>query len=158
MRQEYKVAYILLFSPHKRYYPLLQMRKLRLRAMKSCACGFTLPSAKARVWTRDALVSPPMLLYFWYVCRSVVSISLWPHGLLGSRKPARFLCPWNSPGKNTGVGGHSLLRGIFTTQGLNPCLLHCRQILYHLSHRGSPNYIKSPHNDDIFYSSTLARV
>ena len=39
--------------------------------------------------------------------------------------------------KNTGVGSHSLLQGIFRTQGLNPCLLHCRWILYHLSHQGS---------------------
>ena len=42
---------------------------------------------------------------------------------------ARFLCPWNPPGKNTGVGGHSLLQGIFPTQGLNLALLHCRQTL-----------------------------
>ena len=40
----------------------------------------------------------------------------------------------DSPGKITGVGGHALLQGIFPTQGLNPGLLHCRQILYHLSH------------------------
>ena len=44
----------------------------------------------------------------------------------------------DSPGKNTGVGSHSLLRGIFLTQGLNPGLLHCRKILYHLRHQGSP--------------------
>ena len=43
----------------------------------------------------------------------------------------------DSPGKNTGVGGHALLQGIFPTQGLNPGLPHCRQILYHLSHQGS---------------------
>ena len=42
---------------------------------------------------------------------------------------------WNSPGKNTGVGCHSLLQGIFPTQGLNPGLLHRRQILYHLGYR-----------------------
>ena len=41
------------------------------------------------------------------------------------------------PSKNTGVGCYSLLQGIFQTQGLNPCLLHNRQILYHLSHQGS---------------------
>ena len=46
---------------------------------------------------------------------------------------------WDSPGKNTGVGCHALLQGIFSTQGLNLCLLHCRQILYPLSHLGSPN-------------------
>ena len=50
----------------------------------------------------------------------------------------RFLRPWGSPGKNTGVGSHSLLQGIFPTQGLNSSLLHYRQILYCLSHQGSP--------------------
>ena len=69
------------------------------------------------------------------VSRSVLSHSLWPHGLY----PSRLLCPWDSPGKNTGVGCHSLLQGIFPTQGPNPSLLHCRQILYHLSHQGSPS-------------------
>ena len=53
-------------------------------------------------------------------------------------QPIRFLYPWNFPGKNTGVGCHSLLQGIFLTQGSNPGLLHCRQILYHLSHQRSP--------------------
>ena len=55
-----------------------------------------------------------------------------PHG------PTRLLCPWDSWGKNTGVGRHSLLQGIFPTQGLNLGLLHCRQIFCHLSHQGSP--------------------
>ena len=44
----------------------------------------------------------------------------------------------DSPGKNTGVGFHALLQGIFPIQGLNPGLPHCRQILYHLGHQGSP--------------------
>ena len=48
-----------------------------------------------------------------------------------------LLCPWDSPGKNTGVGCHFLLQGIFMTLGLNSGLLHFRQILYHLSHPGS---------------------
>ena len=51
--------------------------------------------------------------------------------------PSRLLCPWNSPGKNTQVGSHSLLQSIFPTQGLNPSFPHCRQILYHLRHQGS---------------------
>jgi len=46
--------------------------------------------------------------------------------------------PWDSSGQNTGVDNLSLLQGIFPTQGLNPGLLHCRQILYQLSHNGSP--------------------
>ena len=45
--------------------------------------------------------------------------SVRPYGLY----PARLLCPWDSPGKNTGVGCHALLQGIFPTQGSNPCLL-----------------------------------
>ena len=49
---------------------------------------------------------------------SVVSNSLRPHGL----HPTRLLCPWDSPGKNTGVGSHALLQGIFPTQGLNIAL------------------------------------
>ena len=47
--------------------------------------------------------------------------------------------PWNSPGQNTGVGRLSLLQEIFPTQGSNPGLPHCRQILYQLSHKGSPD-------------------
>ena len=47
--------------------------------------------------------------------------------------PTRPLCPWDSSGKSTRVGSHSLLQGIFLTQGSNRGLLHCRQILYHLS-------------------------
>ena len=44
------------------------------------------------------------------------------------------------PGKNAGVGCHALLQGIFSTQGSNPGLLHCRWIFYHLSHQGSLKY------------------
>ena len=47
---------------------------------------------------------------------------------------ARQAPPWDSPGKNTGVGCHFLLQGVFPTEGLNLSLLHCRQILDHLSH------------------------
>ena len=57
--------------------------------------------------------------------------------------PTRFLCPGDSPRKNTGVGCHDLLQGIFLTQGSNPRLLHplpSRQILYHQATRGSPGY------------------
>ena len=51
-------------------------------------------------------------------------------------------CPWNSPGQNTGVGSFSLFQGIFPTQGSNPGLPHCRQILYQLSHQGSPRILE----------------
>ena len=59
---------------------------------------------------------------------------LWPSEL----QPARLICPWDFLGKNTGVGFHFLLQEIFPMQGLNPGLLHCRQILYWLSHQGRP--------------------
>ena len=54
------------------------------------------------------------------------------HGLY----PTRLLCPWNSPGKNTGVVLFPSPGG-FSTQGLNPGLQHCGQILYHLNHQES---------------------
>ena len=62
-----------------------------------------------------------------------MSDSLRPHGLYS---------PWNSPGQNTGVGSLSLLQGIFPTQGSNPGPLYCRQILYQLSHKGSPRILE----------------
>ena len=71
------------------------------------------------------------------VC-SVLSDSLGTHGLY----PSRLLCQWDSPGKNTGICCHSLLQGIFLTEGSNPGLLHCRQILYHLSHQGRAFLLK----------------
>ena len=80
-------------------------------------------------------------------CHSFVSNSLWPHGLW----PSKLFCPWDSPGKNTGVGYHSLPQGIFLTQGSNPCLfclLHWQAGSLPLAHLGSPpcvlaNLIKS---------------
>ena len=60
------------------------------------------------------------------------SPTIWPHGLHS---------PWNFPGQNTGVGSLSLLQDIFPTQGLNPGLPHCRQILFQLSHQGSPRIL-----------------
>ena len=70
----------------------------------------------------------------WNVSCSVVCDSFWPHGLWS----ARLFCPWEFPGKNTGVGSHSFLQQIVLTQGSNPGLQHCRWILYSLSHQGSP--------------------
>ena len=64
---------------------------------------------------------------------SVVSDFLQPH---------RQYSPWNSPGQNTGVGSCALLQEIFPPQGLNPRLPHFRQILYQLSHHGSPGILE----------------
>ena len=57
-------------------------------------------------------------------------------------EPIRLLHSWDFPGKNTEVGCHFFLQEIFPTQGLNPGLPHCRQTLYHLSHQGSPKFLK----------------
>ena len=64
---------------------------------------------------------------------SVVSDSLQSHGW----QPARLLCPWDSPGKNTGVGCHALIQGIFPAQGSNSGLPRCRQI-----HQGSQRILE----------------
>ena len=62
-----------------------------------------------------------------------------------------LLCPWDFLGKSTGVGCHFLLQGIFLTQGWNPGLLHCRQVLYHLSHQGS--LLKSTHLTPVVHTT-----
>ena len=64
-----------------------------------------------------------------YIQSLSLSDSLWPQGL----KPTRLLCPWDSPGKNTGIDCHFLLQGIFPTWRLNLGFLYCRQDLYHLN-------------------------
>ena len=61
-------------------------------------------------------------------------LTLWLHRLLAYQG----FVHWDSPGKNTGIGCHFLFQGIFLTQGSNLILLRCRQILYNLSHPGSP--------------------
>ena len=87
------------------------------------------------LFNKAKLISHNMLVYDIYLhfeseSHWVMSDSLWPHEIYN---------PWNSPGQNTGVGKHSLLQRIFPTQGLNTGLLHCRRILYHLSHHLSEN-------------------
>ena len=74
-----------------------------------------------------------LISYLCSLCYSVMSNSLQSHGL----QLVRLLCPLDSPGKNTGVGCHALLQGIFPTQGSNLGLPHCRWILYHWNQQGS---------------------
>ena len=76
------------------------------------------PPGKARMYL-------PVLLLLHCVA-SVISDSVGPYGL----QPVRLLYPWDSPGKSSRVGCHTLLQEIFLTQGSNLGLLHCRQILY----------------------------
>ena len=67
----------------------------------------------------------------------------------------------DSPGKNTGVGCHALFQGIFPTQGSNPGILHCRWILYQLSHKGSPRileWVACPFSSRSFWPRKQTRV
>ena len=80
------------------------------------------------------------ILYRKVLSPSVMSDSLQPHGL----QPARLLCPWDSPGKNTGVGCRALLQGIFLTQGSNLCflrLLHWQAGSLPVVASGKPNFL-----------------
>ena len=86
---------------------------------------------------------------------SVMFNSLQPHEL----EPARLFGPWDSPGKNTGVGSLSHLQRIFPTQESNWSLPHCRQILYQLSYlglfNGDQNH-EGPHGSCSLRSSDLS--
>ena len=88
---------------------------LHFQSYLSASPDLILPNAMKSVSVRRLVVSNPLIP--WTVAH---------------------LCPWDSLGKNTGVGSNSLLQGIFLTKGSNKGLLHCRQILYHLSNQGSP--------------------
>ena len=81
-----------------------------------------------------------VLIHYSFQQHLLHSSKCFPHGvgLICHPMPARIPCPWDFPGKNTGVSCRSLLQGIFLTQGSNPHLLHCRQILYHWATREAP--------------------
>ena len=83
----------------------------------------------------------------WKWSHSVVSDSLWPHGL----KPTRLLGTWDSPGKNTRVCCHFLLQGIFPTQGLNPLFLLGRWNLYHWATWEAVDLLQRPKSCDLKY-------
>ena len=133
-------SHLILSNTTGGYHPALN-----IQIQECTACGFPglklfntckllwqsgQPKSSPLHWQPKLIVHP----VHWHenesVSRSVVSNSLQPHGL--------YLCPWNSPGKNTGVGCHCFSQGIFPTQGSNPGFPHGRQILYQLSHQGSP--------------------
>ena len=114
---------------------LLSSHKVQLRLPKSQSSLFLKIYLSNSIWVTCSRCSDSRFLVqeSESESHSVVSDSLRPHGLYS---------PWNSPGQNTGVGSHSLLQGIFSTQGLNWGVLHCRQILYQLSHKGSPKILE----------------
>ena len=69
-------------------------------------------------------------------------------------QPSRLLCPWDSPGKNTEVGCHFLLQGIFPTQGSNQCLLHWQVDSLLLSHLGGPKRLLTSLFSNYIYCET----
>ena len=95
--------------------------------------GFPSQLGHHRALTRDPCTIQYARSFFFFESHSIVSDSLWPHGLYS---------PWNCPDQNTGEGSLSLLQGIFPTQGWNPGLPYCRQILYQLNHKGSPRILE----------------
>ena len=100
--------------------------------------------------SKKNILSQSLLCQKWLVlcvC-SVMSNFLWPHGI----QPARLLCPWDSPGKDTGVDCHFLLQGIFLTQGLSTgplCLLAGRFFTTSTTWEACQNpYIQSNHEEN----------
>ena len=142
-------------SPHTHHFPAYSWKKsvyewtrpVQIRiTQRSTALGFW-PALQAftkglmtEVTVRSLLQHSDYLRLSHFCCWkdecacscAVMPDSVRPHGL----QPTRLLCPWDSPGKNTGVGCHFLLNGIFLTQGLNPRLLHRQADALPLSHPG----------------------
>ena len=96
------------------------------------------PSETDWIMTANSLKTVPELhsraIECLWVGNEAVSTSFGPHGL----QPSRLLCPWDFPSKNTGMGHHFLLQGIFLTQGSNLHLLHWQVDSLPLIHQGSP--------------------
>ena len=88
-------------------------------------------------WKNRTLQVDQICRKFWKLLHFLTEFSITSADSLQlyALQPVWLLSSWNSPGKNTGVGCHFLLQGIFLTQGLNLGLPHQRQMLYHLSHR-----------------------
>ena len=79
---------------------------------------------------------------WWYTCRHHDSSKWKSLRCVQLCDPMNYTSSWNSPRKNAGVGCHAIIQGIFPTQRWNPGLPHCTQILYQLSHKGSPRILE----------------
>ena len=103
-----------------------------------------IPEAKASLVVRTESVCSGLSVGCRWVCGEVCTCSLSPVQLLRPHglQPSRLLCPWNFPGKNTGVVCHFLLQGIFLTQGSN--LKSCISCIgrWILNQLRAPNYLK----------------
>ena len=124
----------------ERQRPLTLLQQWTLAAIYTCKSEQLWMSAQVVAQDRKAIVEVcstnprRKTLRIISVLKVVLALVVQPCLTLCS--PTRLLYSWDSPGKNTGVDSQSLLQGIFLTQNLG--LLHCRQILYCLSHWGRP--------------------
>ena len=114
---------------NKRHKKTKTPSKIRVLGAKAGYYAYTLQRALPRGWTDQLSHSPGPAPGCPTVCNPMDCSPAGP-SVLG-----------DSPNRNTGVGCHALLQGIFPTQGLNPRLPHWRQILYHLSYQGSPSLL-----------------
>ena len=112
--------------PGSSVHGIFQARVLEWAAISLVSCITS--SCLSSAWVNSSLTIRCTPKWKW--SRSVVSSSLRPHRL----QPTRLLCLWDFPGNSTGVDCHFFLQGIFPTQGSNPGILHCRQMLYCLSY------------------------
>ena len=121
----------LMDTPHQKPgVSLTHFAKLYPTAFKSYFSCFSPKQTKLNSTLQKMQYTKVTYLSDWVSgSHSVMSDSLWPHGLYS---------PWDSPGQNTGVGSLCLLQGIFPTQRSNSGLPHCRQILYQLGHNRRP--------------------
>ena len=106
-----------------------------LQTVRPVCCFWNAPTVSRLSTCCSLLLNDPSAPHKRLVCVCAQSC---PTLQLLVPQPTRLLCPWDSPGRNTGVHCRFLLQGSFPTQGLNPGLPHCRQILDPLSHQGSP--------------------
>ena len=94
----------------------------------------SIPGSVRKPWKRKWQPTP---VFFMFACVKAMTLRSCPTLCDPRDQPARLLCPWISPVKNTGVSCHFLFQGIFWTQGLNPCLLYWQVDSLPLSHLGS---------------------
>ena len=103
------------------------------------SCHHTAATSYGELWgNSEYRITDHQALCCAVLSQSVLSYSLWPHGL----QPARFLCLWNSLGKNTRVGIRFLLQGIFPTQGSNPGLLIAGRFLTDWAIKEAPGQLR----------------
>ena len=140
--------------------------KLWERGQQLWHTGFVSPwlvrPSQTRDWTRVSCTGS-WILYHWASREACAVLCLVAQSCQALCNPMDWSPPGSSvhgdsPGQNTGVGGHALLRGIFSTQGLNTGLLYCTWILYHLSHQGNPwilEWVAYPFSRGIFLTQEL---